>query len=202
MLRQAPQAGGWLTVQILTIEIVAGQVAKIGLAGGDCLEEFKPTLCLLSWRFLFCKNFVHNLLVKDCKVIKAPSFSHRLPNFILWTQASGFEGSTEGEKDLLWFFIDGNLLRDPLAACDLYGLIIGNAVLVVLKGEFVKVFTEVIGILVAVGVNCIWWSLKPSYKRLPVVHINLIFVETTLVKPVLTSKLDVLQLLLGRVVDL
>ena len=172
------------------------------------MEEFKPTLCLLSWRFLFCKNFVHNLLVKDCKVIKAPSFSHRLPNFILWTQASGFEGSTEGEKDLLWFFIDGNLLRNPHAACDLYGLIIGNAVLVFFKGEIVKVFTEVIGILVAVGVNCIWRSLKPSHKRLPVVHIprllliNLILVESTLVKPVLTTKLDVLQLILGRVVDL
>ena len=208
MLRQAPQAGGWFAVQILNIETiagletVAGQVSKISLTGGHWLEEFEPTLCLLSWRFLFCKNFVHNLLVKECKVINSPSFSHRLTNFIPWTRASGFEGSTEGVKDLLWFFIDGNLLRNPLAASDLYGLIIGNAVLVFFKGKYVKVFTEVIGILVAVWVNCIRWSLKPSHKRLPVVHIprllliNLIFVESMLVKRVLTTKMDVLQLFL------
>ena len=70
---------------------VAGEVPLVrGKAeGGCCLEMLEPTFCL----------------AKDS--IDSPSFCRHLPNFILWTRASGFEGSVEGVEGLLWVFIDG-----------------------------------------------------------------------------------------------
>ena len=207
--------------------MVAGQVGLIWrrrTGGGGCccscwLEIFQPALCLfrLSRSFLFCKHFIHDLLVEEnIKIINSPSFDQHLPNFILCTHASGCEGLIEGEVCLLWVFIGGYLLRNPLAACD--GLIIDNVVLLFLKGEFVQVFAEVMEILVdhhwvAAGVNC--WRLKPGEKGLFVPFTsplllfdhNLIFVNSLLVRSLLKTNLDVLQLCLdcgglSRVVDL
>ena len=87
---------------------VAGEVSLVrGKAeGGCCLEMLELAFCLLSsWRFLFSKHFLQDFLAKDS--IDSPSFCRHLPNFILWTRASGFEGSVEGVEGLLWVFIDG-----------------------------------------------------------------------------------------------